>query len=335
MITGKHILTIDSHTAGEATRIVVSGVKKIPGVTIMEKKKYLSQNMDNIRTMLMHEPRGHKDMFGSLLVEPVDPRADYGIIFMDSGSYLHMCGHGSIGAVTVILEMGFIPMIEPLTQVILETPAGLVYCKAIINNGSVKEITIRNVDSFLYQQDIAVEIPEVGTITVDIAFGGNFFALVDVGKLGMDIIPQQIDKYVEMGMSIREQVNRKIKVEHPLLRQINSVDLVELYGLPRSAGAQGRNVVIFGNKQFDRSPCGTGTSAKLATLFAQGQLSLGEDYINESIINTTFRGRVIQETKVGAFPAVTTEISGRAFITGIQQFVYNPEDPVKFGFLVQ
>jgi len=334
MITGKHIFAIDSHTMGEATRVVIGGIGPIPGPTVAEKKKYLAENIDNIRTMLMHEPRGHRDMFGAILLEPTDKRADLGIVFMNSRSYLNMCGHGSIGAITTVLEMGLFPMTEPFTKIVLETPAGIVYGTAAVNNGAVKNVIIQNVPSFLYRQDILIDIPDIGTVPVDIAFGGNFFALVSVEKLGLEIIPQQLHKLVEIGMYIREQLNQKVEVVHPLLPYICSIDLVELFSPPHGSEAHARNVTVFGDKQFDRSPCGTGTSAKLATLYAKGKLALGQDFIYESIIGTTFKGRVINETKVGNISAVVTEISGRAFITGIQQFVYNPDDSLKFGFLV-
>ena len=330
----KHIFSVDTHTMGEPTRVIIGGMRPIPGKTMAEKKDFLRDHLDHIRTALMLEPRGHNDMFGSILMDPTDSQADLGIVFMDAAGYLNMCGHGTIGAVTVALEMGLLELIEPVTKVTLDTPSGLVFASAETEGGLVKSVTLENVPSFLYREGIQIDLPEMGRIPVDIAFGGNFFALVDNTHVRLKIVPENVGKLVEAGMNILRQVNRETEINHPTKNHLRSVDLVEIHELVEGSKARGRNVVIFGKGQVDRSPCGTGTCAKMATLFAKGKLSLGEEFIQESIIGTTFSGRLIRQTLVGDIPAVIPEISGQALITGIQQFVIDPADPLKYGFRI-
>lgn len=328
----RYIHAIDSHTMGEPTRVVIGGVPNIPGKTLPEKKAYLEENMDYLRRAIMHEPRGHNDMFGSILVQPVSDEADIGIIFMDGGGYLNMCGHGTIGASTIAIESGMVPKVEPYTELTLEAPAGLIRVKAAIENGRVKEVSFRNVPAFLYKEDVKINVPEIGEITLDIAFGGSFFAIVDAKQLGIKITPENATKLKDIGLKIRDIVNKEIKVQHPTLDHIKTVDLVEIYDEPTNPEATLKNVVVFGEGQVDRSPCGTGTSAKMATLFAKGKLKEGELFVYESIIGTMFKGRVVGTTKVGEFDAVIPEITGSAYITGFNTFVIDEDDPMKYGF---
>ncbi|MCF6096993.1 proline racemase [Thermovorax subterraneus] len=331
---GKLIIAVDSHTMGEPTRVVVGGIPHIPGKTMAEKKEYLEKNMDHIRTALMHEPRGHRDMFGSIITAPVNQEADFGIIFMDGGGYLNMCGHGSIGAVTVAIETGMVKAVTPVTHVKLDTPAGLVEARAEVEDNVVKSVTVRNVPAFLYEADVKIDVPELGQITADIAFGGSFFAIVDAKQLGIKIEPSNVDDLIKAGMAIKRAANKQIKVQHPEKEHIKTIDLVEIYDDTENPNAHLKNVVIFGDGQADRSPCGTGTCAKMATLYAKGKLDLGQDFLYESIIGTVFKGRLIGATKVGPFDAVIPEITGNAYITGFNQFVIDPDDPVKYGFLL-
>ncbi|MCG0275277.1 MAG: proline racemase [Thermosediminibacteraceae bacterium] len=328
------LMAVDSHTMGEPTRVVIGGIPHIPGKTMAEKKAYLEQNMDHIRTALMHEPRGHKDMFGSIITAPANQEADFGIIFMDGGGYLNMCGHGSIGAVTVAIETGMVKPESPVTHVKLDTPAGLVEARAEVTNNVVKSVTIRNVPAFLYEADVRIDVPELGKITADIAFGGSFFAIVDAKQLGIKVDTSNIDRLIKVGMAIRKAANEQIKVQHPEKEHIKTIDLVEIYGETENPNAHLKNVVIFGDGQADRSPCGTGTSAKMATLYAKGKLALGQEFLYESIIGTIFKGRLVSETQVGPYKAVVPEITGSAYITGFNTFVIDPEDPVKYGFLL-
>ncbi len=326
------INAVDSHTMGEPTRIITGGVPVIPGNTMAEKKEYLEKHLDHLRTAIMLEPRGHNDMFGSIITSPTMDEADLGIIFMDGGGYLNMCGHGSIGAATVAVETGMIPMVQPYTNLTLEAPAGLVKAKVKVENERVKEVSIVNVPSFLYKEDVEVDVPELGKITFDISFGGSFFALVKSSDLGIDICPQNAQKLCEAGMKILHAINASVSVQHPLLPHIKSVDLVEIYGPAKNPKATLQNVVVFGQGQVDRSPCGTGTSAKIAYLYEKGHLKQGEEFIYESIVGTMFKGKVLTEVQVGEFKGVIPEITGSAYITGFNQFVIDEEDPLKYGF---
>ncbi|PKK39768.1 Proline racemase [Clostridiaceae bacterium JG1575] len=326
------INAVDSHTAGEPTRIITGGIPTIPGASMPEKKAYLSEHMDWLRTSLMHEPRGHDDMFGSILTAPTNPKADFGIIFMDGGGYLNMCGHGSIGAASVAVETGIVPAQEPMTRICMEAPAGLIQAEVEVEHGHAKSVTITNVPSFLYQRNATLLVPEMGEVTFDIAFGGSFFAIVQDRYFGCSICSENKKELMRKALLLREVINREIKVAHPTLPHIKTVDLVEIYGAATSEAATYRNVVIFGEGQVDRSPCGTGTSAKMATLYAKGQLAVGEDFVYESIIGTTFKGRIEETATVGPFDAVIPKIQGSAWITGFHQFVMDETDPVKYGF---
>ncbi|MGV8984151.1 proline racemase [Clostridium sp.] len=326
------INAVDSHTMGEPTRIITGGVPVIPGNTMPEKKEYLEKHLDYLRTAIMLEPRGHNDMFGSIITSPTMKEADLGIIFMDGGGYLNMCGHGSIGAATVVVETGMVPMVEPYTNLTLEAPAGLVKAKVKVEDGRVKEVSIANVPSFLYKENVQLDVPELGKITFDISFGGSFFALVKATELDIDICPENANKLCDAGMKILHEINASIPVQHPLLPHINTVDLVEIYGPAKNPKATLQNVVVFGDGQVDRSPCGTGTSAKLAYLYAKGHLKQNEEFVYESIIGTMFKGKVLSEVQVGEFKGVIPEITGSAYITGFNQFVIDEEDPLKYGF---
>lgn len=334
MAIKKSIHAIDSHTVGEPTRIITSGIPKIPGRTMAEKKQYLERNLDYIRTAVMNEPRGHNDMFGSILMEPVSDKANFGIVFMDGGGYLNMCGHGSIGAASAIVETGMVDVVEPVTKVVLEAPAGLIEAEVRVENDTVKEATITNVPSFLYKSDVQVYVPTVGMITLDIAFGGSFFAIVNVAQdsINLDICVENAHEIKELGMKIRDEINKSITVAHPYLTHIKTVDLVEFYGPAKNPKATMQNVVVFGAGQIDRSPCGTGTSAKLATLVAKGKLKLNEEFVYESITGTMFTGKAIEKVKIGEFDGIIPQITGRAYVTGFNHFIINDEDPLKYGF---
>ncbi|SET29245.1 proline racemase [Natronincola peptidivorans] len=328
----KGIHAIDSHTMGEPTRIIVGGVPKIPGKTMADKKKYLEDNLDYVRTSLMHEPRGHNDMFGSVITNTTIEEADFGIIFMDGGGYLNMCGHGSIGAATVAVESGMVKVEEPYTFITMESPAGLIKARVKVENGKAKEVSITNVPSFLYKTDVAIDVPQIGKVTLDISFGGSFFAIIDAKQLGVKVETAQSDELIKLGLQIRDIVNRTVKVQHPEQSHINSVDLVEIFDEATHPEAHYKNAVIFGQGQLDRSPCGTGTSAKLATLFTKGQFSEEEEFVYESITGTIFKGKIVGHEKVGDYDAIIPEITGSAYITGFNHFVIDPEDPLKYGF---
>lgn len=324
---------IDTHTMGEPTRVLIDGLPLISGNTMMEKKEYLETNFDHIRTMAMHEPRGHRDMFGAIITPPCHKDADAGVIFMDSGGYLNMCCHGSMGVATLLVEGGYVKIEEPITYVTLDTPAGLINAEVQVKNKKTLGVSITNVPSFLYKRDLKIEIANIGKISLDISFGGSFFALVNVEDLNLSLSTDNIDKLVKYGLEIRDALNKEISLVHPTNPCINKVDLVEIYGESCNGEADLKNVVIFGTGQVDRSPCGTGTSAKLATLYGKGLLKINEPFIYESITGTKFVGRVMEETKVENYDAIIPKISGRAFITGYGYLVASEDDLFKHGFL--
>jgi len=330
-----HVISaIDTHTAGEPTRIILSGLPPIQGGTIAEKKRYMMEHLDHFRTLLMQEPRGHRDMFGAIITPPTTNRGQYGILFMDNDGYLDMCGHGIIGITAALIEIGMIPPKEPETIVAFDTPAGLVEGHAKIERDRVVEVSVSNVSSFLYARDVELDLPGVGKITIDVSFGGNFFAMTPAKALGVSVHPDNISKLIQLGMMVKEAVNEKVKVQHPTEKHITTVELTEIYDKPEPSRPFSKNVMIFGYGQVDRSPCGTGTSAAMATLYGKGELSLNEVFTNESIIGTKFSGKLVRETRVGDFAAVDPVITGDAYVTGIQQFVVDPNDPLKHGVVV-
>ena len=323
---------IDTHTVGEFTRIVTSGFPELQGDTMIERKNFLAEHYDQYRRALMFEPRGHHDMFGALLTDPVHPEADFGVIFMDTGEYLNMCGHGTIGTVTAVIETGLIPAVEPYTEVVLDAPAGLIRTQAAVKNGKVESVTLTNVPAFLYKENLKASV-NGNEVTYDIAFGGSFFALVDIEQLGWAVTPDTIPRLTDFGMKLIEQVNKDVEIRHPEL-DITTVDLAELYCSTDTPGCSRRNVVIFGDHMADRSPCGTGTSAKLAALYKRGEIQIGEPFVYESFIGSRFKGVILKEAKVGGFDAVVPQITGSAYITGESTYVIDPDDPLKYGFQV-
>ena len=323
---------IDSHTAGEFTRIVVGGVPDLPGRTMIEKKEYFMAHYDTIRTALMFEPRGHRDMFGAILTEPCNPQADFGIFFIETAGVLNMCGHGSIGAATALVEAKLVPVQEPFTEIAFDAPAGLIKTKVRVEQGHAVEVSIVNVPSFLYKKGLTTNIAGK-EITYDLAFGGSFFTMVDASQFGLDINEGTVTTFIDWGMKILRQVNAEQHIKHPLL-DITGTDVCEFYSSHCKDGADVRNVVAFGKYQADRSPCGTGTSAKMASLFALGKMEVGQSIINESFIGTRFKGTILGETTVGPFTAIIPQITGSAYITGVATYLIDADDPLKDGFLI-
>lgn len=326
-------LAIDSHTMGEPTRIVLKGFPELIGNTMMEKKEYLEKHYDHYRTALMLEPRGHKDMFGAVITRPISKEADLGVIFMDSGGYLNMCGHGTIGTATVAVETGLVPVKEPYTHVVLEAPAGIIHTQVRVENKKAVEVSLQNVTAFLYKEKIELELVGYPRFYVDIVFGGSFFALINIEQFSLEIGIKDLPAITDLGMKIIEALNQKLEVKHPKLA-INRVDLAEFYGPPSNPAANKKNVVIFGNSQVDRSPCGTGTSAKLAYLYAKGEIKLGEEFVYESITGSMFKGVAVSKAQVGDYMGIVPKVTGSAYITGMNRIVMDRDDPLEYGFLL-
>ncbi len=327
------IKTIESHTMGEPTRIIYDGFPTLSGATMMEKKHDLMAHWDHLRTALMQEPRGHRNMFGALLTEPVHPEADFGVIFLDCGGCLNMCGHGSIGVCSMAVDTGMVKVEEPFTHVTLDTPSGLIQAKVKVENGIAKEVTIENVPAFLYLENQSVTLNDGRTVPFDVSFGGSFFALVDADRLGIPLDLPHAGELSQTGMEMLEKINASVSVSHPTL-DIRSVDLVEFYSHHASDNADMRNCVVFGDAQVDRSPCGTGTSAKLAALVAKGELGLHETFRYESITGSLFRGEAVREAQVGPYQGVIPHITGSAYLTGFSQWLLRDDDPLNLGFLL-
>lgn len=330
------IFAIDSHTAGLATRLVVGGIPSLLGKTMLEKREYFKNNLDHIRTSLLMEPRGHKDLEGAVITAPTSASADFGILFMGTGGYADMCGHMSIGAVTVLIENGFIESKEPITTVVFDTTAGLVRARARVRNGSVESVTIRNVPSFLYKS-MKIEVPKIGELPVDIAFGGIFYAIINAKDLGVKVKPENLPKLISAGINVIDNVNSVMpsEVQHPEKKHIRGkLKFVAIYDDPTHPEAHAKNAVVGKGGDISREPCGTGTCARMATLHARGKLELKEAFVNESIIGTIYRGTLVSESKVGEYDSVVPEVTGSAYITGIHTFIISPNDPLKHGFIL-
>ncbi len=334
MKAGRVFSVIDSHTGGEPTRTIIGGLPYIPGRTVVDKMKHLKENMDWVRTSLMFEPRGHSVMSGVILTEPTHPEADIGVIFIETGGYLPMCGHDTIGVSTVLVETGMVKVEEPTTHIILDTPAGLTRVRVHVEHGAAKTVTFRNIPSFVFAKDVVVEVPGFGKIRMDVSYGGNVYAILPADSVGLKLLPEKASEIIQKGRMVRDAVNSQVKIQHPEKDFIDCCTHVEFFGKPTAPGAHLKNAVFFANSGIDRSPCGTGTSAKVATLYAKGELRLNEEFVHESITGSIFRGRAVEETKVGPYAAIIPEITGSAHITGMNQIFIDPDDPHKHGFLL-
>ena len=317
---------VDSHTEGMPTRVVTSGVDPIPGATMLERKLHFEREMDDLRLLLMREPRGHGAMSGAILQPPLRDDADWGVLFIEVSGCLPMCGHGTIGVATVLVETGRVEVREPETVVRLDTPAGLVEARVAVENGRARSVTIRNVPSFLSERD-----RRIGDVVCDIAFGGNFYALVRAADAGVEVDPAQAQALIDRGAEIMAAINESARPVHPEDERIAGCRHV-VFHAPGRDGADARAATSIHPGWLDRSPCGTGTSARLAQLHARGELAVGDSFVNESVIGTRFGGRIVAETAVGGVPAVVPEITGRAWITAMGQYLLDAEDPFPAGF---
>lgn len=328
------ITTVDSHTEGEPTRVVIGGIPKISGRTMLEKKKFLEENYSSLRKVLMREPRGHREMVGAVVTEPVHQESSFGVVFMNNRNYYNMCGHGTIGVATTVLELGMVFKKEPLTELKFDTPIGKVLVRAKIKEDSVESITFQNQPCFLYHKDIELNIPSFGKLRTDIVFGGNWFTLTRKEEICLEVSTNNLSKISDLAIAIRDTVNSQIQLRHPESGLKGEVDHMLFYGPPSNPQAHGKAIIVAGEGSVDRSPCGTGTSARMALLYAQGKLKLQEEFIHEGILGTLFYGTLVREVKVGHLTGVIPEIRGSAYVTGIHQFMIDQRDPLKDGFLI-
>lgn len=327
------IHTVESHTEGMPTRVVTGGVGVIPGATMFDKRLHFMAHMDSLRTLLMYEPRGHSAMSGAILQPPTRPDADWGVVYIEVSGCLPMCGHGTIGVATVLVETGMVEVTEPITTIRLDTPAGLVVVDVAVNDGKAEHVTLTNVPSFSYALDEQVEVPGHGTITYDMAYGGNFYAIVPIDRVGIAFERDNGQRFLDAGLAIMDAINnqrRPVHPENPEIAVCHHVDFIA----PGDHPLHWRNAMAIHPGWFDRSPCGTGTSARLAQMVARGEFDSHDVLINESWIGSRFEGRIIERTTVGGFDAIVPTITGRAWVMGTAQWMLDPDDPFPEGFLV-
>lgn len=333
MRTQRVLHAVDSHTEGMPTRVIVGGVGTLPGATMEERRQRFMAGSDGLRQLLMNEPRGHSAMSGAILQPPTRADADFGVLYIEVSGCLPMCGHGTIGVATVLVETGMVPVVEPVTTIRLDTPAGLVIADVAVSDGHADKVTIRNVPSFVVGLDRRVEVPGFGEVAYDLAFGGNFYAIVRLDDLGLPFERSRKDELLNAGLKIMDAVERADAPVHPVDPSIRGCHHVYLEA-PGSTAQLSRHAMAIFPGWFDRSPCGTGTSARMAQLHARGELALHTDFVNESFIGTSFTGRLVEETTVAGIPAVIPTITGRAWVTGTAQYMLDPSDPFPQGFVL-
>jgi proline racemase len=324
---------VDSHTEGMPTRVITGGVGVIPGATMAEKRLHFMAHMDDIRTLLMYEPRGHSAMSGAILQPPTRPDADWGVVYIEVSGCLPMCGHGTIGVATVLVETGMVPVTSPVTTIRLDTPAGLVEARVDMVDGAAKAVTIRNVPAFSVGLDRTVRVPGFGEVQYDLAYGGNFYAVLPIERVGLPFERSSGQRILDAGLAVMAAINETDRPVHPIDSAITGCHHVQFVA-PGSDAKVSRHAMAIHPGWFDRSPCGTGTSARMAQLDARGELDLDQEFVNESFIGTRFIGRLVERTTVGDIPAVVPEITGRAWITGTAQYMLDPDDPFPRGFLM-
>ena len=327
--------TVETHTAGEPLRIVTGGVPPIPGGTILEKRRWAEEHLDHVRRALMWEPRGHADMYGAYLTEPVSAHAHVGVIFMHNQGYSDMCGHGIIALATVAVAQGQVPRQLGETRVGIDSPAGFIEAFVDWDGRQVGTVRFRNVPSFLHTRDLRVDTPSFGPVTVDIAFGGAFYAYLNADQLGLTVTPAQLRALITAGDEIKHAVMAAAEITHPLEPELRGIYGTILAGPPEAERNHQRNVCIFAEREVDRSPTGTGTAGRVAQLVARGRLELGNELRNESIIGSTFTGRALERTTVGPYEAVVPEVAGKAAITGHATWLAQQGDRLGEGFLLR
>ncbi len=329
------IKTIDAHTAGEPLRIILGGLPEIKGKTILEKRKYMKENFDHLRKAVIFEPRGHADMYGAIITESEREDSDFGVLFLHNEGYSTMCGHGIIALTKVAVQTGMIELIKPITQIKIDTPAGLVNSFAKVKDGEVESVYFHNVPSFVLTTDLEFEVVGIGKVKFDIAFGGAFYAFVNADELGIGMKEKNFPVLIKRGMAIKNAVMRSFPVKHPFEEDLSFLYGTIFYGNAHNEDADSRNICIFAEGELDRSPTGTGVSARMALHHAKGEIGINQPMIIESIIGTKFTGSVHQTTKLGEYEAVIPQVEGNAFITGKHEFLIDPEDPVKEGFFLR
>jgi len=330
------IRTLEAHTAGEPLRIVLAGFPDVPGDTILAKRRYVKENLDHLRTALMWEPRGHADMYGALLTPPVSAGSHMGVLFLHNEGYSSMCGHGIIGLATAVCEHGLMGLPRDLEVIRIDTPAGLVEARPRRGaNGRVESVSFLNVPSFVYARDHLADVPGIGPVRCDVAFGGAFYAFCRAEDLGVLLVPDQFRRLIDLGMRVKRAVMAGLEIRHPFEADLGFLYGTIICGPPETPGNFGRNVCIFAEGEVDRSPTGTGVSARAALHVAKGERGLGEPFVVESLLGTTFTGRALKQLAFGSYEAVLPEVTGSAHLTGTGEFWLDPADPLRHGFILR
>jgi proline racemase len=340
------IQAVDAHACGEPGRVIVGGVGDVPGRTMFDKMQHLQTHRDGLRKLMLREPRGYPAANCNLLLPPTHPEADAGYVIMEQTEYPGMSGTNTICVTTVLLETGIVPMKEPVTELTLESPAGLIRVRAECAGGNVRRVTFRNVPAFAVHLDKEIEVPRLGRAVVDVAYGGMFYVIADAAAFGLRLTPDEGGDIVRVGEMIKAAAQEQLPVAHPDQPGFAGITIAVLSGPPIRPDAHLKNAVVVSTGKLDwdrpatwtgaidRSPCGTGTCAKMAALHAKGKLALNEDFHHEGILGTIFTGRLVEETRVGPYRAVVPTLSGRAWITGIASYVLQDDDPFPEGFTV-
>lgn len=330
------VTAVDYHTAGEPFRVVTGGAGPLLGETILDKRRYAAAELDDVRKLLVHEPRGHADMYGCFVVDPDDADADLGVVFFHNEGYSTACGHGTIAIVTWALESGLLRHRGSEAKVVVDVPSGRLPTFARVKDGKVTSVRFRNVPSFVSHEGLSVTV-DGAEIPSDVSFGGAFYANVDASALGLTVEPKNIERFISLGRAIKAKIEKANEIVHPIepeLKGIYGVIFFERLG-DEDGHLHQRNVTIFADGEVDRSPCGSGTSARLAVLDASGELARGKNLVHDGIVGTRFSSQVVGQARVGDRPAVITEVEGSAFLTGYHHFVLDPSDPIGTGFLLR
>jgi proline racemase len=331
----RRITTIDAHTEGEPFRVITGGFPELQGDTILARRRDAKNRFDALRTALMWEPRGHADMYGCLVTPPVSAEADVGVLFLHNEGYSSMCGHGIIGLTTVLFQTGMLPSSPPESTLRIDTPAGLVTAHARWSDGRVKSVYFHNVPSFALALDQVIEVPGLGKVTYDLAFGGAFYAYVRAADVGLECTPAHFRRLIEHGVAIKQAIMADRDVPHPFEEDLSFLYGVVFVGPAESADAHSRNVCIFADGEVDRCPTGTSVSARLAIHVARGELEMDQTIHIESILGTRFSGRAVRQTQFGPHDAIIPEVEGSAHITGRHEFLIDPDDPLRDGFILR
>ncbi|WP_419024703.1 proline racemase family protein [Emergencia sp.] len=326
--------TIETHTLGQPTRNIVGGFPWVPGKTMTEKFIYMKENEDWFRRLLSYEPRGNDYMSCTLITEPCTPGTDVGVLYFETSGWLPMCGHDTIGVSVALIETGMVKVTEPITVLKLDTAAGVITVEAKVEHGTVQEVSFTNAPAFVLSEDLIVKTEEFGPLTMDVSWGGNLYAILPAASIGIPICPENSAKLVEAAQSIARDINTQADFRHPDLQFVSEVTHIEFYGEPIEQGADIKNCVVALPKTVDRSPCGTGTSAKSAVLYNKGKLKVGESFVHESIIGSCFTCEIVGETTVAGFPAVIPKVTGNACIQGFATWILDPKDEFPEGFLL-